>query len=115
MLNEFLSPIILSDGRRVFASPVGQGHLPMINLDDLGFYARYMFDHRKEFEGRDLEVSSEHVGWNQLVKTFTKVRSSSHDLQKDILSVVAAGVRRRARSFIFLFLFFLFDYDKIDL
>jgi len=32
-----------------------------------------MFDHRSEFEGRDLEVASQHVSGSQLVHTFTKV------------------------------------------
>lgn len=65
----------MPDGTRVFAAPMGdKGRMPLIDLDDLGFYARYMFDHPREFEGRDLEVSSEHVSWKQLAETFTKVR-----------------------------------------
>jgi hypothetical protein len=64
----------MPDGTRVFAAPMGdKGRMPLIDLDDLGFYARYMFDHPREFEGRDLEVSSEHVSWKQLAETFTKV------------------------------------------
>jgi len=61
------------DGTYVFASPVGDGHVPMIALSDLGWWARYTFDHRTETSGKDLEIASEMVGWDDLVKTFTKV------------------------------------------
>ena len=75
MLNEFLSPLTMPDGTRIFALPLGRsGRIPFIALDDLGFYARYMFDHPKDFEGRNLEVASEHVSGQHLAETFVKVR-----------------------------------------
>ena len=61
------------DGTFVFATPVGNGHVPMIALTDLGFWARYTFDHPSETSGRDLEVASDVVGWDYLVDTFKKV------------------------------------------
>lgn len=61
------------DGTFVFASPIGSGHVPMIALPDLGYFARYTFDHRAETSGKDLEVASEMVQWDELVKTFKKV------------------------------------------
>lgn len=61
------------DGTFVFASPVGQGHVPMIALDDLGFFARYTFDHRVETSGKELKIASQLVGWDELVSTFKKV------------------------------------------
>ena len=61
------------DGTHVFASPIGTGHAPMITLQDLGFFARYIFDNRSTTSGVDLEVASDWVGWDYLVKTFTKV------------------------------------------
>ena len=61
------------DGTVVFASPVGDGHVPMIALSDLGYFARYSFDHREEVSGKDLEIVSEVVGWDHLVETFTRV------------------------------------------
>ena len=45
----------------------------MIALEDLGFFARYIFDHRAEMSGRELEVASDYVGWERLVETFRKV------------------------------------------
>ncbi|KAH8116908.1 NAD(P)-binding protein [Phellopilus nigrolimitatus] len=65
-----------ADGTFVFASPIGDGHVPMIALSDLGFFARYSFDHRMEVSGKDLEVASEMVGWDGpdgLVETFKRV------------------------------------------
>lgn len=45
----------------------------MIALSDLGFWARYTFDHREETSSKDLEVASDIVGWDHLVETFKKV------------------------------------------
>ncbi|THH09181.1 hypothetical protein EW146_g8755 [Bondarzewia mesenterica] len=61
------------DGTYVFASPVGSGHVPMIALSDLGFFARYTFDHRELTSGKDLEIASEMVDWAHLVDTFVRV------------------------------------------
>ena len=61
------------DGTFVFATPVGKGHVPMIALTDLGYFARYSFDNRVLVSGKDLEVASDVVGWDRLVETFTRV------------------------------------------
>ncbi|RPD63751.1 nmrA-family protein [Lentinus tigrinus ALCF2SS1-6] len=61
------------DGTHVFASPVGAGHVPMIALQDLGFFARYIFDNRAATSRQELEIASDWVDWDYLVKTFTKV------------------------------------------
>lgn len=61
------------DGTYVFASPIENGHVNMTALSDLGFWARYTFDHRAETSAKDLEIASDIVGWDYLVETFTKV------------------------------------------
>ncbi|KAI0083932.1 NAD(P)-binding protein [Irpex rosettiformis] len=61
------------DGTYVFATPLGKGHVPMIAVKDVGFWARYSFDHREEVSARDLEVASEMVTWDYLASTFTAV------------------------------------------
>ncbi|KAI0059561.1 NAD-P-binding protein [Artomyces pyxidatus] len=63
----------LEDGTVVFASPIGDGHAPFVALPDIGFFARYTFDHRALTSAQTLEVASEMVGWDQLVETFTRV------------------------------------------
>ncbi|KAF8188178.1 NAD-P-binding protein [Mycena galopus ATCC 62051] len=68
------SPLnVRKDGTVVFASPFGDAHVPMIALKDLGWWARYTFDHRAETSGKELNINSERVHWDDLVKTFTKV------------------------------------------
>ncbi len=64
---------VRADGTHVFASPVGTGHVPMIALPDLGFFARYIFDNRAATSREELEIASDWVDWDYLVKTFTKV------------------------------------------
>ncbi|OCH84300.1 NAD(P)-binding protein [Obba rivulosa] len=61
------------DGTFVFATPVGAGHVPMIALSDIGYFARYSFDRRTETSGRELEVASDMVGWDYLADTFRRV------------------------------------------
>ncbi|KAI0666669.1 nmrA-family protein [Trametes maxima] len=61
------------DGTFVFVSPLGKGHIPMISLEDLGFFARYIFDHRAETSAQELEIASDWVDWGYLVETFEKV------------------------------------------
>lgn len=61
------------DGTYVFAAPLGEGKAPLISLKDIGYFARYSFDHRAEVSGKDLEIVSEMVGRNELVSAFTKV------------------------------------------
>ena len=62
-----------ADGTFVFASPIGDGHVPMIVFEDLGFFARYAFDRGAEISGKDLEIASDCVSWDYLVSTFTRV------------------------------------------
>ncbi|KIY44836.1 nmrA-family protein [Fistulina hepatica ATCC 64428] len=61
------------DGTIVFASGIGDGHAPLLALEDLGWWARYSFDHRTEVSGKELEIASDMVGWDYLVETFTRV------------------------------------------
>ncbi|KZT18621.1 NAD-P-binding protein [Neolentinus lepideus HHB14362 ss-1] len=64
---------IRPDGTHVFATPIQKGHVPMISLPDLGWWARYTFDNRAATSTKDLEVASDWVDWEYLSRTFTKV------------------------------------------
>lgn len=57
----------------VFYAPLGDGALPMIALDDLGEYARWIFDHPDTSAGINLEASSLHVRFDEVARAFTKV------------------------------------------
>ncbi|KAJ8481830.1 hypothetical protein ONZ51_g5764 [Trametes cubensis] len=61
------------DGTYVFASPMSKGHIPMVTLADVGYFARYIFDHRESTSAQELEIASDWVDWPYLVSTFTKV------------------------------------------
>lgn len=73
MLSEFLRPKRAEDGTYVFSAPLGDGAVPFIHLDDLGLYARWLFDHPEEARGFELEIATEHVHFADLAKTFTEV------------------------------------------
>ena len=61
------APRTQADGTLLYAHPIGDGKVPMIHLDDLGQYARWIFDHPERSNGMDLEVATAHVGWHELV------------------------------------------------
>ncbi|KIY66644.1 NAD-P-binding protein [Cylindrobasidium torrendii FP15055 ss-10] len=70
----FLAPVEREDGTKVFRLPLGdKGVLPLISLDDIAFYVRYIFDNREETSGKTLHPVSDHVTGVQLANTFTKV------------------------------------------
>ncbi|KIY44842.1 nmrA-family protein [Fistulina hepatica ATCC 64428] len=62
-----------ADGTYVFASAIGDGHAPFVAVEDIGWWARYSFDHRAEVSGKELEIVGDMVGWDYLVETFTRV------------------------------------------
>ena len=64
---------VRADGTHVFAAPIGSGHIPMIALSDIGFFARYSFDNRALVSGKELEVVSAMVSLDELVETFCRV------------------------------------------
>lgn len=73
-LQPLLGPSVRrEDGTFVFTSPIEDGHMVMVALDDLGFWARYTFDHRAETSGKHLAIASDLITWGDLAATFTKV------------------------------------------
>jgi hypothetical protein len=76
LLFEFLMPKRTPDGVFEFIAPLGpNGAVPLIHLEDLGRYARWLFDNGSvpAVNGMNLEVATEHVDWNDLVATFSKI------------------------------------------
>jgi hypothetical protein len=56
-----------------FHVPLGHhGAIPMIHLDDLGLYARWLFDHQDKAAGMDLEIATAHVTIEEVARAFTK-------------------------------------------
>ncbi|KAF5373380.1 hypothetical protein D9757_009747 [Collybiopsis confluens] len=57
----------------VFDIPTKNGHIPMICLDDLGWWTRYIFDHLPETSGKELKCASEWITMDEVVDTFVRV------------------------------------------
>ena len=57
-----LGPVQREDETFVFNAPIGDGHMPLIALVDLGFFARYTFDHRVVISARNLEIATICIG-----------------------------------------------------
>jgi len=73
-----------ADGTFVFPHPIGDGAVPMISLDDLGRYARWIFDNPERADGMDLEIATQHVTWNNLIESFMKVNPDKKAIRVDI-------------------------------
>lgn len=50
-----------------------KGRYPLIALDDIGWWARYIFDHPNETAGKDVAIASEVISVPEIVETFTRV------------------------------------------
>lgn len=65
---------IRPDGTRVWVSPIGnEGEIPLIALDDLGWWSRYIFDNAQTTTGRHLEIASHVATFPQIVEIFKSV------------------------------------------
>jgi NmrA-like family len=74
--SEMLAPSEESiDGEEIvlFKAPVGKGTPPMIYLEDLGRYARWIVENPEKSAGLNLRVATENVGWEEVVRSFTEV------------------------------------------
>jgi hypothetical protein len=59
---------VRADGTVVFAAPAGHAKIPLLALSDLGWWARYTFDHRTETSGQYLAIGSHVVTWDEIAK-----------------------------------------------
>ncbi|KAJ5122750.1 hypothetical protein N7526_009687 [Penicillium atrosanguineum] len=57
----------------VFTAPLGNGKCPLIYLEDYGRYARWIFDNPAQSNGRELNVATEDLAWNDLAAAFSDV------------------------------------------
>ena len=73
--SEMLAPVTeVIDGVKtvVFKAPVGKGTPPMIYLEDLGKYARWLVEHPERSDGLDLKIATANVGWEEVASAFTE-------------------------------------------
>lgn len=58
----------------MFAAPIGdKGVIPLIALDDIGWWVRYIFDNAPSTTGKDFEIASDPVTFPEIVETFKRV------------------------------------------
>lgn len=63
----------IEDGVLTWRVPLGEGAVAHVDLDDCGYYVRWLFDHQTEANGMDLEVAMELVDYHEMAQAFTKV------------------------------------------
>ncbi|KAF5392846.1 hypothetical protein D9757_000950 [Collybiopsis confluens] len=61
------------NGKVVWATPVGDGHIPAVSIEDIAWWTCYALDHRFESSGQDFQIVTEYMTIDQLVETFTRV------------------------------------------
>jgi hypothetical protein len=57
----------------VFGSPMGEYRQPLIYVEDIGLYAKWVFDNPDRSTGLDLQVATDNVRWSDIASAFTKV------------------------------------------
>lgn len=70
-----LAPLeVREDETRVFKTPMGhEGSIPLVALDDIGWWARYIFDNAPSTTGKNIEIASDPSTFPEIVETFKRV------------------------------------------
>jgi hypothetical protein len=66
-------PDLKDPGTMIFSLPLGDTAMPLIALEDLGKYARWVFDNVGRSNGMTLKIVTEHIRWADLANDFTSV------------------------------------------
>lgn len=68
------APALDADGTSVFPLPLGPtGAMPLVSLDDLAWYAKWMFEHPKLSAGLKLGIAIAHVTGAEIAAAFEAV------------------------------------------
>lgn len=65
--------VLQESGVYDFRIPIGDGIIPYVCLDDLGYYVRWVFEHPEQSAGLNLEIAVEDVSLKQIAEVFTAV------------------------------------------
>lgn len=63
----------VEDGVVTWRVPLGKGAVAHVDLDDCGYYVRWLFDHQDEANGANLEVAIDLIAYGDLARAFEKV------------------------------------------
>ncbi|KAI1178952.1 hypothetical protein F4777DRAFT_575603 [Nemania sp. FL0916] len=96
-------PAAVEDGIATWHVPLGaNGAVPFVALDDVGVYAKYLFDNFDgAADGLDLEVAIEHVTFEEYARAFTRVTGQpaqwiDGDVDAHLTAIWGAGAERPA-------------------
>lgn len=70
-LTQTWHPRILEDGTREFALPLGDGAVPFTCIEEIGYMARWVYEHPEESAGLNIKMAVEHVSLPMLAGAFT--------------------------------------------
>jgi hypothetical protein len=63
----------VEDGVVTWRVPLGKGAVAHVDLDDCGYYVRWLFDNQEEANGANLEVAIDLIAYDDLARAFEKV------------------------------------------
>ncbi|KAI2634936.1 NAD(P)-binding protein [Hypomontagnella submonticulosa] len=66
-------PLSIENGVSTWRLPLDDGSVPYVDLDDCGYYVKWLFDHPERANGLNLEVAIDHIGRDDLARAFEKV------------------------------------------
>jgi hypothetical protein len=67
-----MAPSVL-DGVVTWRVPLDEGAVAHVDLEDCGYYVRWLFDNQDRANGMDLEVAVDLVDYNDVAKAFTNI------------------------------------------
>jgi hypothetical protein len=109
---------VLADGREGlnFALALGDGHWPLIGLDDIAWFAGFMFEHWQDFGTRDLAVVGDNPTGAEIAATFERVTGTASAYVPVPLDALRDAIPGVGHDFAAMFRFFqerdLFTQDR---
>jgi len=61
------------DGTLVWINPSEDGKIPLVALEDVGVFVKWIFDHPERSTGINLEMATDQVSWSDITAAYTKV------------------------------------------
>ena len=66
-------PRVLEDGTKEFALPLEDGAVPFTSIEEIGYFARWVFEHPAESAGLNVKLAVEHVSLPMFAEALTEV------------------------------------------
>lgn len=84
----------LADGRDglVFGMALGAGRYPLVSLEDIGWFARYLIDNLATWGGRTLRVAGDSLSGAEIAATFERVTGIAAEYRDVPLNMLRAAM-----------------------